>query len=88
MWNHTQQAARRAVIVDHVAAEHRQTPRIGTGQTGQTGNQCGFAGAIGTEQAEELALFDRQADAVQGRQGAKALDHSIDGNGNGHGTTR
>src|SRR5690606_28150873 len=34
----------------------------GAGQPRKHGNECGFAGAVGAQQAKELPVLDRQAD--------------------------
>ena len=54
---------------------------VGTGQSGQAGNQCGFSGAIGAEQSEEFSGCDSQSDAAQGVQGTKGFVHVNKGNG-------
>src|SRR4029453_11291851 len=45
----------------------------GLGEAGEDAEQGGLARAVGAEEAEQLALLDREADAVQGRDGAVAL---------------
>ena len=47
-------------------------PDVGARQAGQDADQGGLAGAIGSEQAEELALLDVEAHAVQGLERAAA----------------
>jgi hypothetical protein len=56
----------------------------GARQPGQHADEGGFAGAVGTEQAEKFALLDGQIDAIDHGAGAVALD----GCGKSHGGLR
>ena len=58
--------ARRGVVVDDVVAHHAHPAFGGLGQAGQHADQRGLAGTVGTEQAEEFAAGDVEADAPKG----------------------
>mmetsp|Transcript_29280 Transcript_29280/g.53020 ORF Transcript_29280/g.53020 Transcript_29280/m.53020 type:complete len:262 (-) Transcript_29280:10-795(-) len=63
--HHAQRLARGGVVVHHVVAHHAHAALGGTGQAGQHADQRRLAGAVGAEQAEELAAADVEADAIQ-----------------------
>ena len=58
---------------------------IGSGKSGETGNQGCFPGTIGAEQSEELAFGNVQGHAGKCGQRAEALLELFNGNGNAHG---
>ena len=51
--------------VGHVAAVETHVPGIDRKQSGQRAQQGGLAGAVGTEQGDDLAGRDGKVDAVQ-----------------------
>jgi len=57
-------------VADHVVPHDGDPPLGGTGQTGQDADEGGLAGPVGTQQAEELAFGDVEADAIQGPERA------------------
>ena len=52
---------------------NRDMTRVGDVMAEQDGHQGGLAGAVFTQQRQHLAALERQADAVVGHLGAKAL---------------
>jgi hypothetical protein len=57
--------ARLLVVVDRVVAEDADRPRGRLSQAGRAVDQRRLAGAVGPEQAEELARVDVERDALQ-----------------------
>jgi hypothetical protein len=51
-------------------AHHGDASAAGSGEPAEHGNQGGLAGAIGPEQAEELAFVDGEGHAVERAHGA------------------
>ncbi len=82
--HNAQRQARRTVVVNHVVAHHGHPPTGRAHETGNNRNQCGLAGAIGPEQAEEFSALNLQIDTVERERRAVALG---DG-GNLNGTHR
>ena len=60
-------------------------PVVRPDEAGQAGNQRCLAGAVGAEQAEELALGDFQRNAVKRAQTAEVFYDLLNGNGDAHG---
>ena len=58
--HHAERAARRAIVGDHVVAHHARAAASARVEAGDDRDQRGLAGAVGPEQAEELALLDRE----------------------------
>ena len=54
---------------------------VGRARPARIRNQRGLAGAVGAEQAEELALGDLQRNAGERLQAAETLDDLLNGNG-------
>ena len=52
-------------------------------ERGEHANERGFAGAVGAEQAKDLAFGDAEADVINGNEGAEALGHVLDFDGTG-----
>ena len=72
--NHSEAAARQAIVARHVMAHHGHAARAGPGQPGHDRDQRRLARPVGAEQTEELALLDPQADAIERRHARIALD--------------
>ena len=53
-------------VIDGVAV-HERVAAAGVQQAGQHGDRGALAGAVGAEKAEDLALVDVEADAVDGQ---------------------
>ena len=83
--HHTEAAAGMAVLGDNVVAQDRDTALGGVGQSGDDVDQSGFAGPVGAQQGEKLALFDAQVDSLQGVYITVVLMHVADGDGRCHG---
>ena len=79
------QAPRFPILTDDIAAEDGKRACIGSGKSGEAGNQCCFSGTIGAEQSEELAFGNVQGHAGKCCQRAEALLELFNGNGNAHG---
>ena len=81
--------ARGGVVGHHVVAHHRDAAGAGARQAGQHRDQRRLAGAVGAEQAEELALLDVEGHAVERAHfaaGARiGLGNMVEHDGNGHG---
>ena len=75
---HAELAARIAIIRDDVVPHHSDVARIDPDEPGQGRNQRGLAGAVGAQQAEELAGADRQVDAVECSNRAIVLARAAD----------
>ena len=54
-------------------------------QAGEDAQEGGLAGAVGADQPEQLARFDRQRHVVQRLDGAVALGDVLGRDGGGHG---
>ena len=63
--------SRIAIVGDDVVAEDASLAGIGVGQAREDRDQSGLAGAVGSEQAEELARFDAEVDAGKRLHGAE-----------------
>ncbi|CFN70445.1 Uncharacterised protein [Bordetella pertussis] len=63
--HHAQGPAGGLVVGHDVVAAHAGAAGGGVRQAGQDRDQGGLAGAVGAEQAEELAVLDLQADIVE-----------------------
>src|SRR2546430_17084925 len=50
-------------------------------KAGEHFDDGGFSAAVGTEEAEDLSLFDPEADVVDGREVAEAPDQMFGGDG-------
>ncbi len=72
-------------VVDHVVPHHRHLAGAGARQPGDDRDQRRLAGAIGPEQAEELALLNLQRDPAQGLELAVTLGDPLDVNRDGQG---
>ena len=59
------------------AAQH-EGAAVGRVQAGDDVEEGGLAGAVGADQAVDLARIDGDADVGQGLQAAEALGHAID----------
>ncbi len=89
--NDAQVAPRKAKIGGDVVPEDARAAAIGPGEAGEDRDECRLAGAVRTQQAEELALLDGQVDAVQGLHAAEAArdilhvdgEHGVKGGGMG-----
>src|SRR5258708_4837580 len=51
-------------------------------ETGEHFDHRGFSAAVGTEETEDFAFFDSEADIVDGREAAEAPNEVLGGNGN------
>jgi hypothetical protein len=71
--HHAEHAPGTTIVHRHVGPQHRDRPPVGARQPGDHVDQRGLARAVRAEQAEELALADGEADAVQGQHRTKAL---------------
>ena len=71
--HHPEQPARAAVVPGDVRAENAYRAGIGPCQARDHIDQRGLARAVGAEQAEELALLDREAHSGERAQPAIAL---------------
>ena len=69
-----------AIVGDDIAAHHLDVPAIETHQARQRGYQGGLAGAIGPEQAEELALSNLKADSGQSLDWPKTFGNLLNAN--------
>ena len=56
----------------------RAEPAVGGSSVVEHSDERGLAGAVGPEQPEDLTVFDREADAVDGREVAELLDELVD----------
>jgi hypothetical protein len=82
--HHAEVATMRRLGIDRAAADaHR--PGILMQEAGDDAQQRGLAAARRSEQRQELALRQRQADAIEDGQRAEPLDHALDGDVLGHG---
>jgi hypothetical protein len=54
----------------HITAQNGNAAAGGSGQTRQNADHRGFAGPIGAQQAEKLALFNIKLHAIQGLERA------------------
>ena len=63
-----------------IAAEHRQRAAIGRGQTGQQRHGRRLAGAVRSEQAENFAGANVEAQLVERDRAAELLANLIDAN--------
>ena len=61
------------LLVGDVHAVHKDLPAGGRQQAGDDIDQGGLAGAVRTDQAEDLAAPQSEADAVQGAQAGEVL---------------
>ena len=68
-----ERAARGAEIGDDVVAAHRDAAFVGAREARENADERGLARAVRTEQAEELAFFHREADALERLQLLVAL---------------
>ena len=82
--HNTNALPRKAVVRHNIMAMNAHPTFIGSGEPGDDGNQGRFAGAVGAQQAKELALGNLQRYAAQRLQGAEALFDLINLDG-GHG---
>ena len=53
-------------VAPHVEAEHRPLARVGRQQAADQPDRRGLAGAVGAEEADDLARCDAQRDVVDG----------------------
>ena len=71
--HHAERAARGAEIGHDVVAAHRDAAFVGASEAGEDADERRLARAVRTEQSEELAFFDREADALERLQILVAL---------------
>ena len=64
-----------------VEAEDLDVAGGGREQAGEHFDGGGFAGAVGAEEAEELARGDGEGDVIDGGEGAEAAGEVADGDG-------
>jgi hypothetical protein len=76
----------RLLALDVSPANHRSS-RCLLEYSGKNGNERGLACPIGTEQAEEFALFDLQAYFIQRGNASEFLDEGIYGYYRGNGAS-
>ncbi len=69
-----------ARLLDDVEAEHGSLSRVGRQQAADHTYSGGFAGAVGTEETDDLALGDAQRDIIDHRVWAVALGQTGDVN--------
>src|SRR3569833_3100295 len=79
--HHPERTARLAIVAHNVMAHDGSLAGIGTGESGEDGYQRRLAGAVGPQQAEELAWLDVERHAVQGLGGAETLAQIVDVDG-------
>ena len=79
--NDADHAANRIGILGHIVAGDDGLAAGEGNQRGHHADQRALARAVGAEQAEDLALGDREADALDGFKVAVALDDVLDRNG-------
>ena len=82
-----QRAHQRRLLL-HVVAEHPGRPAVGPEDGGEDPDGRGLAGSVGSEQPEDGALLDGEADPVEGAHLALALEgllQVVDFDGGGHG---
>ncbi len=61
-------------VVPRVAAQHRRRPGVGAQQPEQDADRRGLAGAVGAEEAVDLAGLDAEVEVVQRAGGSEGLD--------------
>ena len=71
--HHAERAARLPVVAHHVMPHDGGVAGIGAGEPGENGNQRGFAGAVGPQQAKKLARLNVERNPVERLGGAKAF---------------
>jgi hypothetical protein len=71
-------------VAGDVRAEHEPGAGAGLEQAAQHPDRRGLARAVCAEEAEDLALTDRERDAVDRREGAEALGELPDLHGDVH----
>ncbi len=62
-------------------AEHLDLALVGVGQPEEHVDRRGLTGAVGAEERDDLALADREVDAVDGADAAERLDEGVGGYG-------
>ncbi len=63
---HDAERAARGLEVGHnVVALDEDMPFVGARESREDADQCGFAGTVGSQQAEEFARFDAQVHAFE-----------------------
>jgi glyoxalase family protein len=72
-------------IVEEVFAEDLDGAGGGSEEAGEHFDSGGFAGAVGTEEAEELAGFDDEIDVVDGGEAVEGAGERVCSDGGGHG---
>ena len=82
--HNTNALARMTVVRDDIMAMNAHPTFIGAREPGDDGNQGRFAGAVGAQQAKELAFSNLERYTAQRLQGAEALFDMINLDG-GHG---
>src|SRR6185503_8090879 len=63
----------RAEVARDVVAHHGERARVGDGEPAERGDERGLAGAVGAQEAEELALGHLERDAGQRAHRPEAL---------------
>ena len=76
--HHAQPRAGGAIVAADVVAHDGDAATARAREAGEHRDQRGLAGAIGAQQGEELALFDVEADIVDGGERTIVLAHPFD----------
>jgi hypothetical protein len=70
-------------VARHVVAHHFDASGIGREQAGEQLEQRGLAGAVWTEQGDELSGLGYETHAIHGANGPVALDYALEQQGRG-----
>src|SRR5262249_9294336 len=65
-------------LLEYVIARHARGPAGGRHEAGQDPHGCRLARAVRAEEADDLALLDREGDVLDGRNRPVALGEAID----------
>jgi hypothetical protein len=78
LWHHAEHAARTPVVAYDVGSHHPHFASVCARQPGDDIDEGGLAGAVRSEQAEELALLDGERNPGERAQRTEALLNRFD----------
>ena len=79
--NHSNRGAHRVGVANDIVPGHDRRAAGGRHQRGQHADERALAGAVGSEQAEDLAALDLEADVIHRQQRAETLADAFDVDG-------